>query len=523
MVSTLSYVVFCSILALYYYLIIRSHKDVFVSSVRVLGIGGLAGACKGAYISLSAYELGLIPTLRTDLATRVISAALIGSVGIFIMAYLYSEIHRVRRLRHARLQELTNAQAQRLASDALFNQLSQQTRSSMVHDLSNDIENALLAFESQTPSGQQLDLALSKLTQASRKQLDKISTQINQQLETKYPPLSFRELFRFTMHDKPYPTVAMAFIMLISTPGFILTSDLDSHVIHRVAIATTSTFIGGGIGNLIFRHLKRGHIYAWVFILVATSVAPFIVNALWHGDHIMSRLLPIGVYVFWLTIVATSTSLLRAFIIQRRRIETVLVESIDENRVQDQAAKQVNRALLNDLATYVHGRVQSRLMASAMTISTAQRADDEATIEQELSEIRRLASNPLENFSQVPTRDLTTALADLAQTWNGLLAIQFADQDLAIIPTQLATRVNNVIEEAILNSFRHGHASEVQINVSSLADTIQIRVSDDGVGPRGGKPSLGSALFDSICSQWNLASGPEGIGTVLTLNLSLTA
>lgn len=519
--SFLSYVVFSCILAIYYFYFLRQRLLETTSIFVVSAVAGFAGASKGAYVSLSAYEFGLIPSLNSDLAIRMISSSLIGAVALPISAYTYAEIARLRQLRAIRLQELTHSQAERLASDALYTQLSQQTQTAISLELENDIKVALQAFESQIPSGNQLDSALSQLTSASRKQLEKITQQVDTQLQNEFPPLSLRQLLTYTLKNKPFPTVTMTVVMLISTPGFILTTDIDTHVIHRVAILTACTFFGGVLGNFIFRFITHGLLFAWLTILTLTAISPFVINMALHGDQIGNRLAPIAVYVAWLIIIATSTSLARSFFIQRRRVEEDLLDSIDVSRVQDEATKNVNRALLNELATYVHGRVQSRLMASAMTISVAEKSEDRESITREIAAIRSLADDPLESFQSNKSGYLKDRFADLANTWNGLLKIEISQGDFKSIPETATNRISNLIEEGLLNAFRHGHASEVVIAIVNSGDHLRITIVDDGVGPQPGSPSHGSALFDSICTHWNLSPGPEGIGARLTLNLPL--
>jgi hypothetical protein len=48
---------------------------------------------------------------------------------------------------------------------------------------------------------------------------------------------------------------------------------------------------------------------------------------------------------------------------------------------------------------------------------------------------------------------------------------------------------------------------------------LEVRVVDDGVGPRDGAPGLGSAYFAAASGgEWSLAAGEEG-GSVLVLRV----
>ena len=63
--------------------------------------------------------------------------------------------------------------------------------------------------------------------------------------------------------------------------------------------------------------------------------------------------------------------------------------------------------------------------------------------------------------------------AGLTLTLNG--ALEGLDDDLS-------TAVYRIVQEAVNNALRHAQASRIEVKVEASADSLQLEVSDDGVG-----------------------------------------
>ena len=76
------------------------------------------------------------------------------------------------------------------------------------------------------------------------------------------------------------------------------------------------------------------------------------------------------------------------------------------------------------------------------------------------------------------------------------------------------------MEEAVINSIRHGQAKMVEISVSFLDDQIIGVIFDDGffVETKNGG-GLGTILFDTFTKHWEIKS--EGKGTTLRFSLEI--
>lgn len=84
--------------------------------------------------------------------------------------------------------------------------------------------------------------------------------------------------------------------------------------------------------------------------------------------------------------------------------------------------------------------------------------------------------------------------------WSGLCRISTSfDSDLAAVKGPLAIAAGRIVEEAIGNACRHGHADEVSVTVDSEdEDGITVCVDDNGTGPLDGDPGVGRTMFAEI-------------------------
>ena len=85
------------------------------------------------------------------------------------------------------------------------------------------------------------------------------------------------------------------------------------------------------------------------------------------------------------------------------------------------------------------------------------------------------------------------------------------DDDVASdLPAEVARDVGRVVEEGLGNAVRHGGATSVAVHVRRSDGEVVVEVEDDGRGPTGGPPGLGSSLLDSVSRTWELHALPTG-------------
>lgn len=357
----------------------------------------------------------------------------------------------------------------------------------------------------------------------------------------------------------PWTTAGLSLLAAVLTSLFVTTLDAGSS--PRPAVAWT---LSGACGTAVFvlgvcvlaRALRREHFgpgISWGLVLrvyggyaLAGLAAALVERAV--RDALV---LPIDAGVvgllahatwFWLVAVAAN-----AFAVLRRRVseqDQALRERVrDLDRTRALLARADER-VRRDAAEVLHGRVQSRLLASQVRIERAAAllATDPDAAAGELADVVGVLDDLRVNDVRFTSHQLhpptirislLSALRSLIATFEGSFAI---DVELRTSPEVIAlddptagaldepTRLvlYRVLEESLQNAYRHGRATSVQVDLSVLPGArLQLRVSDDGVGfsPDAFTIGLGvaslAARVEDQGGAWWISSTPGG-GTTLT-------
>lgn len=170
----------------------------------------------------------------------------------------------------------------------------------------------------------------------------------------------------------------------------------------------------------------------------------------------------------------------------------------------------------DNFAQYLHAEVQSQLLACKLLLLKAAESDFDlfppeitAQIIERMEKIKQPYRRPA---SRVPAQRLD----DLCKSWQGLAEIS---HDL---PTELrelrrsSDVISQLIEEAVVNSIRHGRANQICVSASMHPMGVEVTVSDNGdMDPLAeSKSGLGSILFDTFAKSWSRVR--EGNTTIVT-------
>lgn len=216
------------------------------------------------------------------------------------------------------------------------------------------------------------------------------------------------------------------------------------------------------------------------------------------------------------------TRIMFSTFIQHKEVLAKLESKINEPTIQAQSIEQLTLRFSKDLAKYLHGNLQSRLMAAAFAIETAGANSNDVEIDTQLEIARQALARPFDHYFEIAATSFTADIRNLADSWSALLftSLVFAGSDDQFSETECQAALL-CIEEGLANALHHGHASEVAISVTTTKAMHVVSLIDNGIGPRDGTPGLGSSLFNSIAgSNWSLSNGPEGIGAELNLQIT---
>ncbi len=198
-----------------------------------------------------------------------------------------------------------------------------------------------------------------------------------------------------------------------------------------------------------------------------------------------------------------------------------------------------------EVAEYLHDHVQADLLVLAMRLrkvadEVGAPADAEVgRIVEELERVRRVGVRGAgQRLSpDVPGMGLLAAVTYLAATWRPAFEVhvscsEAAEQRLIAgrVDPMVPTAIYRVIEQALLNSAAHGHASRLDIMISLEDDHVGVLVSDNGRGmdlkaPPAAVPGSGTALssawMDVVQGTWTRS--PLDPGVLVTITVPLAA
>jgi signal transduction histidine kinase len=215
--------------------------------------------------------------------------------------------------------------------------------------------------------------------------------------------------------------------------------------------------------------------------------------------------------VFVFSFVALSGSIAS----QRNSTLRQLADAVERNSWAIARLSQMAWAQQRHLAQLVHGDVQSRITAVALSLRYHKASDEEAA--QKIAELVAYCKSVLSGNSNPETID--EFLAGAKELWQGTLKISVNESESALTSLRKDETSNmvavEIIREAISNAVRHGQAKNIDISMilnGPQAKTMTIRIDNDGVSETADlTPGFGSKLLDQLTTSWSLKRGPKGI------------
>lgn len=187
-------------------------------------------------------------------------------------------------------------------------------------------------------------------------------------------------------------------------------------------------------------------------------------------------------------------------------------------------------------ALVLHDRVQAGLISACLELRALTRdlsTDQRDLLEPTLRRLEELRAVDVRNAVRALSPnlddvDLQTALEELAMQFETALDIDVrveadVDRARAALGSRMLLAAYRIVEQALLNTAAHAHATSVQVTVKRDGDGLLVEVTDDGVGIRSDDRGLGTTIITTwtraMDGRWRWTGGPQGIGTTLTAEL----
>lgn len=167
-------------------------------------------------------------------------------------------------------------------------------------------------------------------------------------------------------------------------------------------------------------------------------------------------------------------------------------------------------------AQYLHAEVQSQLLACKLLLLKAAESDFDLFPPEITNQIIERMEKIKQPYQGPASRIPSQRLSELSASWQGLAEIS---HDLPVELNELKSNsdvISQLIEEAVVNSIRHGGANKICVTASLQLRGVEVTVSDNGtMDPlTQSKSGLGSILFDTFAKRWSRVR--QGNATVVT-------
>ena len=517
------YLVFCTLLYISHLTIFRNRATKPVPLSWIFMVGFVCGALKGVTTGALSVLLDLEPDVAQGLSVRFFGAGFLGLIGAPASAIVMNTLEEFRERRAELIAEQIRLESKELQSQEVIAAMSAQLRSSIESDLSVQLDDLKHSLKETSASSDSWQLLADDLRVSARETVRDMSHRLWERPSISVRDITLVDIGKAMITSSAFPLKLILPLLLASAIAVNLNNHGSSELPTRLlmlAFTTSLIYLSGR--SAIERWIKyRYQIYVTTLFLAA--LAPGIYSLLMFGDAIDQQFFGVSVTIaIWIPLLTITCGLIDTSLKQRKEILSELQDQIDKSRIRTISEENETVRLSNDMAKYLHGNLQSRLMASALAIEMAGKARDSKALLAEINKARKSVTTPFDQLIFREMAPIANELSNLMVMWDGILNTQVevtgSEKDISIVD---ARNIVHVVEEAFSNALRHGLATEATIVLNSSATEISLTVIDNGIGPRAGDPGLGSALYNSIAgSNWSLSRGPEGVGAALNLKIS---
>jgi hypothetical protein len=237
--------------------------------------------------------------------------------------------------------------------------------------------------------------------------------------------------------------------------------------------------------------------------------------------YITALTLPISYYIFMKVLQ----------VLQPRALDLIRSDELQASASLQEVVTRVvsdefSHTLSHRWAIFIHGKILTRLAATALKLETASSAGDTQTFNDAVTSLLALLSAPDAEFEQAPT-DLQTEVSSRLDPWLGLLDVELQiDSELKTVQNSRVRDLGEVIEELISNSIRHGKAQSIHLKVMRMGDRdIQITAIDDAPAAPPEfqtRYGLGTRIFNLASDgRWSITRVESGTEFKLTMAIEL--
>ena len=492
----------------------------------VLALGFLLGLVRGVTAGSLAVFMNLLTldgqSNLSYIIIRGVNAGFLGMLALPLISLIASSIEIYQDDRNALIADRMLHQSQKSESMAVIKSLRSSMTRRVDENLLKVIKDSQEYFDEKGRSLEKnWELMSVRLRKAALDTIRPFSHQLHRQGEEKVYRVRGIELFRYISSTIKIeiPWVILGYVVL----NFRFIFENSPFNLALLNLTTRVSLIY--LGLMLIKTLKKaGWIRSLITYLPSLMIFTFFFGFLTHKlDEIFqlqndSELLHIvdSTLLYLLILVVGFVS---SFFYGQHAESEFLERQLSKEQLEAMLLKREEDRLSRELAKYLHGTIQSRLMASAMALEKAGRKGDKKALERELAQAYESLRVPSAAYFAAPENTFKAEITKVVAKWNDLVKIKVRiDKSLEDLEPAKAQEIGNAINEGISNSFRHGHASNVSLKIERVKSGIRVELIDNGDGPMGGKSGLGTEWFNAISGRsWSLNQANTKGGAVLEL------
>jgi signal transduction histidine kinase len=493
----------------------------------IFAIGGASGAIKAVIVYISPQLLEL-QVVTLNLATRILIGTFVGIIIVPIFAVISNQFSLVTQRRKILMQALVVEESLKYSNQETLQKVREATQIAIENEFSSLIFETRKQIKNTEGKSleQQYGLIANALTLSAQNLIRPLSHRLMLELSQDFPGPSLRLIFVLALKKPILPILPTLLLASIISVVAVIREVTSVPIILLICFFEGLFLIIQIISIRAFaksRMSGKSPLNTPTFILISTILGVF-------ADYVFIKILPYDYEFLQSEIMALDALWRLAFICvvsfvlnlseSEAAVEQFISELISTHKIDKMLADQEIVRVKQDIARYLHGNLQSRVMALGLSLQVRE-IKDQVSMDSALSLSQSLLNSPFSGFLAADDRSLSNEVSFHATKWDGLLNIQVNIEVAESQLSQIQKRaVGTALEEAFSNALRHGLAKEIEIKIYQDGLGVTVAVLDDGIGPRNTPPGLGSRLYDSVATRgWSLKHRLDDEGSILELRI----
>jgi hypothetical protein len=288
--------------------------------------------------------------------------------------------------------------------------------------------------------------------------------------------VSWWKVIQTSIFVNPYASVPVVLLWTMSAIGTLGLSIGFGRAIVQIAFSVVAISIMFWLGKKLNNVRWLPGLLVFILVMGATVFLTSVVASVLFDP----RLWPAGLGLMisnalWLSLVTVLVGIAITAVRSSEQVIDTLESEVTQSELIQVATEREMDGLRKELASQLHGSVQSRLLITAALLDNGEFARVAPLIDPSITAevLNALDTNPITSASE--------AINALAKSWQGLMRVDVELPDESVLRTRTEAIVR-VVEEGLSNSFRHGKATEVSIRITAQGNSARIEVEDNGVG-----------------------------------------